>query len=106
MNTVYHAPKDDLYHREKWREKYPEDELSKLKELVDQAAEYYMDFYWCIAPGLSMKYSDEAEFDALIEKSKQLYSIGIRCFGLLLDDIDDDLFEEGSVDVDNRILLA
>jgi len=95
MNTVYHAPKDDLYHREKWREKYPDDELSKLKELVDEAAEYYMDFFWCIAPGLSMKYSDDAEFDALIEKSKQLYSIGIRCFGLLLDDIDEELaFEE------------
>lgn len=91
MNTVYHAPKDDLYHREKWREKYPDDELARLKELVDTAAEYYMDFFWCIAPGLSMKYSDETEFDALIEKSKQLYSIGIRCFGLLLDDIDEEL---------------
>lgn len=95
MNTVYHAPKDDLYHREKWREKYPEVELAKLKELADKAAEYYMSFYWCIAPGLSMKYSDENEFDVLVEKTKQLYSIGIRCFGLLLDDIDEELiFEE------------
>ncbi len=95
MNTVYYAPKDDLYHREKWREKYPEDALAKLKELVDGAAEYYMDFYWCIAPGLSMKYSDDAEFNTLIEKTKQLYSIGVRCFGLLLDDIDYELaFDE------------
>ncbi len=98
MNTVYHAPKDDLYHREKWREKYPENELAKLKELVDEAAEYYMDFFWCIAPGLSMKYSDDAEFNTLIEKTKQLYSIGVRCFGLLLDDIDDELaFDEDKV---------
>ncbi|MBR6620134.1 MAG: beta-N-acetylglucosaminidase domain-containing protein [Clostridia bacterium] len=95
MNTVYHAPKDDLYHREKWREEYPEDELLKLKELVDFAKKYYMSFYWCVAPGLSMKYSDEKEFDALINKTKQLYSIGVRCFGLLLDDIDEELaFEE------------
>lgn len=95
MNTVYYAPKDDAYHREKWRENYPDDELARLKELVDCAAEYYMSFYWCIAPGLSMKYSDEAEFDALINKTKQLYSIGIRCFGLLLDDIDEELvFDE------------
>ena len=95
MNTVYHAPKDDLYHREKWREEYPEDELAKLKELVDCAKEYYMSFSWCIAPGLSMKYSDEKEFDTLISKTKQLYSIGVRCFGLLLDDIDEELaFEE------------
>lgn len=95
MNTVYYAPKDDLFHREKWREKYPEAELARLKELVDAAKRYYMDFYWCIAPGLSMKYSDEAEFDALMEKTKQLYSIEITDFGLLLDDIDEDLeFEE------------
>ncbi|MBR3779616.1 MAG: beta-N-acetylglucosaminidase domain-containing protein [Clostridia bacterium] len=95
MNTVYYAPKDDLYHREKWRENYPEDELERLKALVDCAKEYYMNFYWCIAPGLSMKYSDDAEFDTLINKTKQLYSIGIRCFGLLLDDIDEELvFEE------------
>ncbi len=95
MNTVYYAPKDDLYHREKWRENYPEDELAKLKELVDCSNEYYMDFYWCVAPGLSMKYSDDAEFEILMNKTKQLYSIGIRCFGLLLDDIDEELaFEE------------
>ena len=95
MNTVYYAPKDDLYHREKWRENYPEEQLEKLKELVDEASDYYMDFYWCIAPGLSMKYSDDAQFDTLMNKTKQLYSIGIRCFGLLLDDIDEELaFEE------------
>ncbi len=95
MNTVYYAPKDDLFHREKWREKYPEGELARLKELVDCAKEYYMDFFWCIAPGLSMKYSDKVEFDTLIKKTKQLYSIGITSFGLLLDDIDDELaFEE------------
>ncbi|MBR3597707.1 MAG: beta-N-acetylglucosaminidase domain-containing protein [Clostridia bacterium] len=98
MNTVYYAPKDDLYHREKWREKYPEKELTKLKELVVTSKKYYMDFYWCIAPGLSMKYSDNDEFNALIEKTKQLYSIGITSFGLLLDDIDEELeFEEDKV---------
>ncbi|MBQ7122258.1 MAG: beta-N-acetylglucosaminidase domain-containing protein [Clostridia bacterium] len=95
MNTVYYAPKDDLFHREKWRDKYPEAELARLRELVDASKKYHMDFYWCIAPGLSMKYSDEAEFERLIEKTKQLYSIGVTHFGLLLDDIDEELeFEE------------
>lgn len=95
MNTVYYAPKDDLYHREKWRDLYPEAELARLKELVDTAAEYHMDFYWCIAPGLSMKYSYDADFDVLMLKTKQLYSAGIRRFGLLLDDIDEELaFDE------------
>ena len=95
MNTVYYAPKDDLYHRELWRELYPADELEKLSRLVNLAARYYMSFCWCIAPGLSVKYSDDKEFTVLLEKTKQLYSIGIRNFGLLLDDIDEELaFDE------------
>lgn len=94
MNTVYYAPKDDLFHREKWREIYPKKELSDLKELVDASKKYFMDFYWCIAPGLSIKYSDENELSALIKKAEQLYSIGVRHFGLLLDDIDDEFSSE------------
>ncbi len=92
MNTVYHAPKDDPYHRDLWRDLYPEEDLLMLKGLVENAEKYYMDFCWCIAPGLSMKYSDDGEFDTLINKTKQLYSIGVRNFGLLLDDIDEELF--------------
>lgn len=94
MNTVYYAPKDDDYHRELWRDLYPEAELARLKELVNLAKSCYMDFHWCIAPGLSMEYSSESEFGALMEKTKQLYSIGIRHFGLLLDDISEELFFE------------
>ncbi len=95
MNTVFYAPKDDLYHRDLWREKYPEDELKKLKELSDLSKEHFMSFYYCIAPGLTMKYSDEEEFSKLTKKTEQLYGIGIKNFGLLLDDIDEDLaFEE------------
>lgn len=92
MNTVYYAPKDDVYHRDLWRDLYPESDLFKLKELVDLANENYMEFSFCIAPGLSMKYSSEEEFATLMKKTEQLYSIGIRSFGLLLDDIDEDLF--------------
>ena len=92
MNSVYYAPKDDVYHRDLWRDLYPEADLLKLKELVDLAKENYMEFHFCIAPGLSMKYSSQAEFDALMKKTEQLYSIGIRSFGLLLDDIDEELF--------------
>lgn len=87
MNTYYYAPKDDIYHREKWSEPYPENELLKIKELFLFANERYLDFYWCIGPGLSYHYTSKEHFDLLIEKFKQLYSIGIRRFGLLLDDI-------------------
>ena len=34
MNTYFYAPKDDSYHRRRWRELYLEEELSQLADLV------------------------------------------------------------------------
>ncbi len=87
MNTFYYAPKDDIYHREKWRELYPENELNELKNLFDFATENQLDFAWNIGPGLTYKYTSEENFDCLIAKIKSIYDIGVRTFGLLLDDI-------------------
>ncbi len=91
-NTHYYAPKDDPYHRNKWRELYPQEDAQRLRKLVDKANSLYVDFYYCIAPGLSMQYSSEDDLNALFSKTKQLYSMGIKNFGLLLDDIPSDLF--------------
>ena len=87
MNTFYYAPKDDAYHREKWRELYPENELNSLKNLYDFATENELDFAWNIGPGLTYKYTSEEDFNLLIEKIKSIYNIGVKNFGLLLDDI-------------------
>lgn len=87
MNTYYYAPKDDLYHREKWYEKYPEEEFSKLKELFSFAKEKQLDVFWCVGPGLSYHYSDDGDYSLLLEKLKSVYFAGVTGFGLLLDDI-------------------
>ncbi|MBQ7115836.1 MAG: beta-N-acetylglucosaminidase domain-containing protein [Clostridia bacterium] len=87
MNTFYYAPKDDAYHREKWRELYPENELEALKKLFDSATEQQLDFAWNIGPGLTYKYTSEEDFNCLVAKIKSVYDIGVRTFGLLLDDI-------------------
>ncbi len=87
MNTFYYAPKDDLYHREKWRELYPEKELAQLKALFDLATENYMSFYWAVGPGLTYHYTSDEDFALLMAKFKSLYEIGVKNFGLLLDDI-------------------
>ncbi len=87
MNTFYYAPKDDLYHREKWREMYPEQEKNRLKELFCFANKNQFDFYWCIGPGLTYHYTDKKDFLDLINKIKSVYALGIKNFGLLLDDI-------------------
>lgn len=87
MNTYYYAPKDDLYHREKWAEKYPESEFAKLKALFSYAAENEFDVYWCVGPGLSYHYTDPCDYERLLEKFKSVYEAGVAGFGLLLDDI-------------------
>ncbi len=107
MNTYYYAPKDDPYHRDKWSELYPESELSALSELAALCREKFVKFHYCIAPGLSMKYSSEEDFDKLIRKVEQLYSVGIRNFGLLVDDIPEDLwFDEDKAAFDGEAVNA
>ncbi len=103
MNTFYYAPKDDLYHREKWRDFYPEKEYNDLNNIFKFATENEFDFYWCIGPGLTYHYTDADDFNTLINKIKSIYNLGIKNFGLLLDDIpwnfqyDDDKKEFGTI---------
>ena len=87
MNTYFYAPKDDVYHRAKWRDVYPENELTNLKNLLKNALENQYDFHWTIGPGLTYKYTSDKDFEILINKIKSIYNIGVRNFGLLLDDI-------------------
>jgi hyaluronoglucosaminidase len=87
MHTYYYAPKADPYHRSKWSELYPETELRDLKALIQKAQDGFVNFCFCIAPGLSMKYSSDEDYALLLNKIKQIYALGVRTFGLLLDDI-------------------
>lgn len=106
MNTFYYAPKDDIYHREKWREPYPEKELNELKELYETASENELDFHWCIGPGLTYCYTSDSDFEKLINKFKNVYSIGVRGFGLLLDDIPDEFQYENDAKAFDGIVDA
>ncbi|GGM43625.1 beta-N-acetylglucosaminidase [Longimycelium tulufanense] len=88
MNTYVYAPKDDPYHREKWREPYPPEKLRQLGELVRQAQDHHVRFTFALSPGLSICYSNPADFDALVAKLRALYDLGVRSFSLPLDDIE------------------
>lgn len=88
MNTFIYAPKDDLYHRENWRELYPNLELSQLLEYKNRCEQYNIDFYYSISPGKDFNYTKLEEFTTLFYKLKQLIKEGVNHFSLLLDDID------------------
>lgn len=91
MNTYIYSPKDDVYHREKWAALYPEENLSNLLALLNQCKKYYVDFYYMLAPGLTIRYTSEEDFEKLMAKYRQLYDLGVTQLGLLLDDIQEEL---------------
>jgi hyaluronoglucosaminidase len=99
LNTYVYAPKDDPFHRERWREPYPERELARLAELVHAAQAAQVRFVFTISPGLSMVYSDAAELDRLVAKLEQVWAIGVRHIGLLFDDIEPELTHDADVAV-------
>lgn len=86
-NTYVYAPKDDPYHRGKWREPYPADKLAELGELVERASANHVRFTFAVSPGESICYSDPADRKALKDKLQVLYGLGTRAFSVPLDDI-------------------
>ncbi|GIG35879.1 beta-N-acetylglucosaminidase domain-containing protein [Cellulomonas pakistanensis] len=91
LDTYLYAPKDDPWHRERWREPYPDAELARLGELAARAAAAGVAFVWSVAPGLSMRYSDDEEHAALAAKAAQVRAAGAHDVWLLFDDVPYDL---------------
>lgn len=92
MNTYIYAPKDDVYHRQKWREPYPQSELARMGELIKTADENKVDFVFGISPGGDIRFDGaegEADFQALMNKCESLYEMGVRSFAIYYDDIHD-----------------
>jgi len=87
LNTYIYAPKDDPYHRDRWREPYPPELVADLRALIDRAAANHVWFTFAVSPGISICYSDPADLDALAAKLDAVYQLGVRAFSIALDDI-------------------
>ncbi|WP_308493049.1 beta-N-acetylglucosaminidase domain-containing protein [Microbacterium terrisoli] len=87
LNSYVYAPKDDPYHRERWREPYPDADLARLARLAASAAGSGISFVFALHPAGSMRFSDDAEHELLAAKSRQVATTGIRRFALLFDDV-------------------
>ena len=86
MNVYIYGPKDDPWHRDKWREPYPEAEANRIAELVEVAKKNSVNFYWAIHPGVDIKWNDE-DRDFLMAKLEVMYNLGVRSFAVFFDDI-------------------
>lgn len=94
MNAYFYGPKDDLFHREKWRDLYEGVGLEELESVIGMTLKHDMDFWYSIGPGLSMSYSSDEDFQALEAKLAQVHGLGVTRFGLLFDDIPEKLQHE------------
>ncbi len=86
MNVYIYGPKDDPWHRDKWREPYPEIEANRIAELVNVAKANGVNFYWAIHPGVDIKWNDQ-DRDYLMAKLEVMYQLGVRSFAVFFDDI-------------------
>lgn len=89
MNVYIYAPKDDPWHHGRWREPYPETEAKQIRELIETANANYVNFVWAIHPGNSVRWNEgggKADLDAIVVKLEMMYKLGVRQFGVFIDD--------------------
>lgn len=94
MNVYFYGPKDDPFHRERWREPYPADQIARIGELVRIARENGVDLWFAISPGLTMTYSDTADYRALLAKIGAVTAVGVRHIAFFVDDVPEQLTHE------------
>ena len=90
LNSYIYAPKDDPYHRDKWREPYPDEKIKELKNLVYIALQNNVHFIFAVSPGLDLHYEGEKgeeDFQFMLNKLDSMYNIGIRDFAIFFDDL-------------------
>ncbi|MGN6730612.1 MAG: beta-N-acetylglucosaminidase domain-containing protein [Candidatus Binatia bacterium] len=87
MNTYLYAPKDDPYHRRRWRDPYPQPEWRKLLRLIAVARSNKIDFAYGFHPGQGLGFSERKPVEILVDKAKRFYDVGVRTFAVLFDDI-------------------
>lgn len=60
----------------------------ELQSLVNQANEQKITFTFAISPGNSICFSNDADFDALLNKAEAVWDLGVRSYAIFMDDID------------------
>ena len=86
LNVYIYGPKDDPYHRNQWREAYPEKEAQLISELAKAAAQNKVDFVWAMHPGGDIQWT-EADLNSSVQKLEWMYDLGVRAFAIFFDDI-------------------
>ncbi|MBQ7024290.1 MAG: beta-N-acetylglucosaminidase domain-containing protein [Akkermansia sp.] len=90
LNTYIYAPKDDPYHHGLGcYEPYPADKAEEIRQLVQHARRNHVRFVWAIHPANTVKWAENEgknQLNALCHKLQLMYELGVRDFGVLVDD--------------------
>lgn len=106
LNTFILAPKDDPWQRFDWRTPFSDAFLTSTHELNTHSKDLLIELNVCVSPGLTVSYSSQADVDALLVRYRQLLGIGVKRFGLLLDDIPGELQFDSDRDAFSTIAEA
>ena len=109
LNTYIYAPKDDPYHHGKGCYlPYPDTRAAELAELIKYARKHHVRFVWAIHPANTVNWAEnggKTQLDGLCDKLKQMYDLGVREFGVLVDDSSGEIGKaERQVQLTNYIL--
>lgn len=87
METYLYAPKDDPWHRQRWREPYPPEHAQALADLTAAARHRDVRVVYALSPGLDLDWDAPDDRRALTDKFTQVAALGVTDFALLFDDI-------------------
>jgi hyaluronoglucosaminidase len=87
LNAYLYAPKNDPYHRDRWREPYPPEWMDHFAELARVGRELGVRFVFALSPGTRFE-PDGGDFDAIEAKLGAMLDAGVRDFCILFDDLD------------------
>ena len=97
MNTYMYGAKSDPYHSQYWDKPYPTSITAEqkkwgylsqdmMKDIVAVAHECKVNFIWAIHPGNNFV-NDSKVNDKIMSKFESMYALGLRQFGVFVDDV-------------------
>lgn len=84
FNCYGYAPKDDPFHRARWREVYPADRMAEFAELLRTGEEAGVDVALVVSPGLDWR---EGDSEVLAAKLSSFRDLGAKVLGVAWDDV-------------------
>ena len=109
MNMYIYAPKDDPYHHgQGCYTPYPDLKAAELRDLVSYARRNHVRFVWAIHPANTVRWNENGglnQLNGLCRKLQQMYDLGVRDFGVLVDDSSGEIGKaERQVQLSNYIM--